>query len=196
MEQAYGNVYLIGMPGSGKSTIGRMLAASLNCPFVDMDDYIVKIAGETIPQLFAKGEDCFRDWETRACQELSGLPPAGEKPEKKRENFAGSRVIATGGGVIKRPENVTLLRESGRLVFLDRPVEQIAGDEEVDAQSRPLLSQDKNRVYALFKERYPLYQAAADLRVVNCPRMEDTVRAILTGLEQLAGEAGKREKTE
>lgn len=80
-----------------------------------------------------------------------------------------------------------LLKASGLLVFLNRPVEQIAGDETVDAQSRPLLARDKSRVYALFEERYPLYRDAADLSVVNCPRMEDTVAAILAGLEQLTG---------
>ena len=175
-----GNLYLIGMPGSGKSTIGRMLADSLNGSFLDMDEYIVEIAGETIPQLFARGEDCFRDWETCACRKLSSRFAAG--------GDSAGRVIATGGGVVKRRENVELLKGSGLLVFLNRPVEQIAGDETVDAQSRPLLARDKSRVYALFEERYPLYQDAADLTVINSPRMEDTVAAILAGLEQLTSE--------
>ena len=164
------NIFLIGMPGSGKSTIGRMLAHALETSFLDMDEYIVEIAGETIPQLFAKSEDCFRDWESRACRELS------VKPEGK------GRIIATGGGVIKRRNNVEILKQSGTLVFLNRPVEQIAGDDSVDAQSRPLLAKDKQKVYQLFEERYPLYQAAADITVVNCPRMEDTVTAIIKEL--------------
>lgn len=183
-----GNLYLIGMPGSGKSTIGRMLADALNGSFLDMDEYIVEIAGETIPQLFARGEDCFRDWETWCLPgSWSGRSAAGGDSARRPDLPEDGRVIATGGGVVKRRENVELLKASGLLVFLNRPVEQIAGDETVDAQSRPLLARDKSRVYALFEERYPLYRDAADLTVVNCPRMEDTVAAILAGLEQLTG---------
>ncbi len=78
---------LIGMPGSGKTTIGKLLAKEYNCSFCDMDDYIIQISQKSIAELFSEGEDIFRNYETQACRELS---------------ISDKTVISTGGGVIKR----------------------------------------------------------------------------------------------
>lgn len=85
------NIVLIGMPGCGKSTLGRLLAQHLKRPFYDADNVLEKLEGKTIKELFAVSEACFRDAETRAVRHLSELEGC---------------VIAAGGGVVKRSENI------------------------------------------------------------------------------------------
>ena len=89
---------LIGLPGSGKTTVGGLLARQLGLPFRDCDPQVERLAGRTVAQLFSGGEECFRRWETAALQALC----AGE-----------DCVLATGGGAVLRPENRALLRRSG-----------------------------------------------------------------------------------
>lgn len=96
---------LIGLPGSGKTTVGGLLARQLGLPFRDCDPQVERLAGRTVAQLFSGGEECFRRWETAALQALC----AGE-----------DCVLATGGGAVLRPENRALLRRSGVLFWLDR----------------------------------------------------------------------------
>lgn len=139
------NILLIGLPGCGKSTVGVLLAKQLGWAFVDMDDKIEKVSGQTIPQLFQQGEEHFRDIESEVCRLLS---------ERKRT------VIAAGGGVVKRTQNMELLAPVCHVVFLDRRAQDIVQD--VNIQTRPLLAQGAGRVLELEKERRPLYLAAAD----------------------------------
>ncbi len=108
------NVVLIGMPSSGKSTIGRMLAEKLGKRFLDLDDEVVKADGRSIPEIFAaEGEDGFR---------------AKETEQTARFAKEGRQVLSCGGGVIKRPENIRLLlHQNGVLLFLDRPLEALTG---------------------------------------------------------------------
>ena len=101
---------LIGLPGSGKTTVGGLLARQLGLPFRDCDPQVERLAGRTVAQLFSGGEECFRRWETAALQALC----AGE-----------DCVLATGGGAVLRPENRALLRRSGVVFWLDRPVADI-----------------------------------------------------------------------
>ena len=135
------NVVLVGMPGCGKSTLGKLLAAELGRPFVDLDEEIVKRAGCPIPQIFAtEGEEGFRSLETKVVADVcrgSGL------------------VIATGGGVVTRAENLPLLSQNGRVIFLDTPPEGLP------TAGRPL-SQSKTPE-TLYRERLPLYRKAADV---------------------------------
>lgn len=149
------------MPGCGKTTIGRILSEQLNLKFYDMDDYIQKSTGKTVAELFEKGEDNFRDAETEACRELI-----------KKENV----LISTGGGVIKRKENVDILKNDSIIIFLDRPVEKIIGD--VDVSKRPLLKDGKEKVLVLYKERYELYKKAADKIVVNDSTIDDVIENV------------------
>ena len=102
------NVVLVGMPGCGKSTVGKELARLLNADFIDTDAEIVNKDGRPIPEIFAKeGEQGFRDLETEAIRNIAVRQHA---------------VIATGGGAILRQENVRLLQQNGRIYFIDRPL--------------------------------------------------------------------------
>ncbi|SHH93774.1 shikimate dehydrogenase [Sporobacter termitidis DSM 10068] len=137
------NIVLIGMPGSGKSTTGAALAKLLGREFFDTDELIVKAAGKSIPDVFKDdGEDAFRQLETAALAEAAKKSGA---------------VIATGGGIVKKPENRRLIRQNSTAVFLDRPLDALPAD------GRPLSLQ--NGVEALARERLPLYSSWCDVRV-------------------------------
>lgn len=144
------NIVLIGMPGSGKTTLGKQLASRLGRTFVDADDFVVQLEGKTIADMFAVSEEYFRDAETRAAQELA-----------KRRGL----VVACGGGVIKRSVNIEIFKETGVVIFLDRSPDDIVTD--VDVASRPLLKDGKKKVYDLYDERIALYRSAADYTIVN-----------------------------
>lgn len=146
-----GNIWLVGMPGSGKSTLGAAIAEYTGRRFVDADEYIVKTNdGMTIAEMFRKGEDFFRGKESEAMARL-----AREK----------GLVIATGGGCIERETNVDCMRLSGIAVYIDRPVGAIAAD--VDCASRPLLADGPQRIAALYDRRKDKYLAAGQVRVKN-----------------------------
>ena len=143
-------VVLIGMPGCGKTTLGRALARKLGCAFVDMDEFVEQISGCSVSQLFEAGEENFRNWETKACRELAG-----------RKNT----VISAGGGVVKRPENIGILHPCCVIIYIDRPVESIFSD--ICTSTRPLLKDGPQKLYELYRERGDLYRAAADFTVEN-----------------------------
>lgn len=141
------NIVLIGMPGCGKSTIGKELAKELNKEFVDSDKEIVKKTGETIPWIFAnKGESEFRKIESEIIKELSAKQ---------------GLVIATGGGAVLNPRNVDLLKGNGIVLFLDRNIEDIEA-----TADRPL-SSNRSDLEKRYNERYPIYLSSADYRI-NC----------------------------
>ena len=138
------NIYLVGMMGAGKSTIGSILGQKLNYRFFDTDVLIERVAGKTIPELFAtEGEEYFRDLETQILKEVSAYHHSA---------------IATGGGIIQKPINWSYLRQ-GLIVWLDVDVEIL----------KKRLSGDPNRPLAgllesLLEERRPFY-SHADLHV-------------------------------
>ena len=139
------NIVLSGMPGSGKSTIGKMIAEKLECPFIDLDDEIVKKAGKPITRIFAEGgESYFRDIETEAVKNVARISGA---------------VIATGGGAILRDENVRLLKQNGRIYFLDRPLEQL-----LPTADRPL-ALSAEAIKKRYNERYPRYCSVCDIHL-------------------------------
>ena len=140
------NIVLIGMPGCGKSTLGRMLAERLGREFVDSDEAIVLRDGRPIPEIFAsQGEAAFRDVESAVIREE--IAPRG------------GCVVATGGGAVLREENVFCLKQNGILIFLDRPLDQIAA-----TGDRPL-SRDRDMLEARYRERYPKYCGCADVKL-------------------------------
>ena len=139
------NAVLIGMPSSGKSTVGRLVAESLERKFIDTDDIIREIAGVSIPEIFKKyGEKYFRDLESEAIRIAS------------KETSA---VIATGGGAVLKQENVLELKKNGRLFFLDRSPEKL-----IATSDRPL-SSDREALISLYNARYDVYCNSADVRL-------------------------------
>lgn len=156
------NIILIGMPGCGKSTIGEVLAKKLSYDFCDLDEYIVEKEDMTIDQMFENGEEYFRDIETNAVKDISKM---------------SNTVIATGGGVVTRPGNIKVLRESGLVIFIDRPIEDIISD--VDTESRPLLKDGKERLYKLLDERYKLYKESCHIEVINDCNIDKLIEEIV-----------------
>ena len=152
------NLILTGMPGVGKTTIGKILAKRLGREFVDCDDVIVGKTGCDIPTIFAEqGEKAFRDLETEVIRELS---------------VTGGKVIAPGGGAILRPENVAALKSNGRIIFLDRPLSSITATE-----GRPL-SANREALEARYRERYPIYCATCDAHVEIDGTVGETADAV------------------
>ncbi len=138
-------IVLIGMPSCGKSTVGKRLAEVMHLPFFDTDTEIVSRIGMPIADYFARyGEAAFRAVEREV---IASFAPRGDC------------VLATGGGAILAQENVTALQQNGVLVFLDRPLALL-----LSTPDRPL-SHSREAVTALYQVRYPLYCAAADIRI-------------------------------
>jgi shikimate kinase len=144
------NVVLIGYRGTGKSTVGKLVAACLDRVLVSTDAEIVKLVGQSIPKIVEQhGWEYFRDLESKVCQELAG-----------RKGL----VIDTGGGAILRSHNVEVLKETGRLFWLTASVNTITERIGQDSQ-RPSLTGVKSfvdEIQDVLRERTPKYQAAAD----------------------------------
>ena len=135
-------IYLIGMPASGKSTIGAMLAEALGRPFIDLDVFITEKYGATPEEIIrTEGEAAFRDKESDALYEV-------------KYHHAGA-VVATGGGAILREDNRRLMQEGGRVVFLDRSLDLL-----IPTSDRPTAS-TKEAMAARYAERYAIYRAVA-----------------------------------
>ena len=151
------NIILIGMPGSGKSTIGRHLAAKLSKEFVDADAQIVSAAGMTIPEIFSRsGEAGFRQIESKVLSDLG--------------KYSGI-IIATGGGCVTRECNYAHLHQNGTIFCLDRQLSKLPTD------GRPL--SQKGKLGEMYRIRHPLYQRFADYTVDNNDTPDNCVRQIL-----------------
>lgn len=151
------NIVLIGMPGCGKSTIGKILAEKLNRNFMDADCCIEQSAKLTIPQIFeVHGEDGFRKIETQVLCEL------GKK---------SGQIIATGGGCVTRQENYPYLHQNGTIIWIKRPLDALPTD------GRPL--SQTNSLEKIYEARKPMYQAFSDYEVENQNTPEETANAII-----------------
>lgn len=155
-------ILLIGMPGCGKSTIGKILAEKLDYDFCDMDKYIEEREGKTIKEIFLLGEDIFRDIESKACREL---------------NNRKKTVIASGGGVVKRKENIDAFKDKSTIIYIDRPIENIIKD--INLENRALFEEGSGKLYKLYDERYKLYNDYCDYKVLNEKSIEDVLENII-----------------
>ena len=151
------NIVLIGMPGCGKTSVGRALAETLHRPFLDADEILVQQAGMSIPDIFRlEGEDGFRRRETAV---LAGLG--------KRSGC----ILATGGGCVTRAENYPLLRQNGTIFCLTRALDLLP------SAGRPV-SQALG-AEAIYAQRKPLYERFADHMISNDGALSDTINEIL-----------------
>ena len=152
------NIVLIGMPGSGKSTVSAALQQRTGRPAADTDALIEAKAGKSIPEIFREeGEKAFRDLESEMIEEVSAK---------------GGQIIATGGGAVLRSENVAALRRNGRLILLERAAETLT-----PTADRPL-ADTREKMDRLWREREPVYRAAADCTVRLTGTPEEAAQAI------------------
>lgn len=152
------NISLVGMPGAGKTTVGRILAEKLGMGFCDTDEEIEKIAGESPEKIIEKyGEERFREIETEVAESVSSLRGV---------------VIATGGGTILREKNVEKLRSCGVVIWLERDLNLLAQNNRPLSKSMP--------ISRLFKQRKGYYVAASDKKIKNDEAAEKTAEKIIT----------------
>ncbi len=161
LETELRNIVLIGMPGSGKSTFGKKLAKKMNRSFVDLDKEITMLAGKTIPDIFVEdGEPHFRALETQIANEFG------------KQNRL---VISTGGGILLDSVNALALKQNGKLIFIDRPIEQL------ETGGRPL-SSNQAALADMEKTRRPLYEKYQDATLLN----QGSFIKVLSNLEKLS----------
>ena len=146
------HLYLIGMQGCGKSSLGKRTAKETGVPFANTDALVAGSAGGTVNDFFARfGEDAFRRAETRVLAELTRAKPM---------------IISTGGGTVMNPINRHLMRTWGTIVLIDRPLEDILADIKLDR--RPTLRDGGlSEVERVYHERIPVYRALADITLKN-----------------------------
>jgi shikimate kinase len=162
-----GHVYLVGMPGSGKSAVGWALSDLLGRPFVDLDREIEQAVEMSIAEIFERGgEDGFRDAETDALKAMADRPAS---------------VVACGGGVVLRDENRKFLRETGWVAYMAVPLHRLADRVRLGDPSRPLLRHTDD-LARLAAEREPLYREVADSVIEGDAEPDDVARRIADGM--------------
>jgi len=162
------NIYLVGMMGAGKSVVGKALASQLGCRFIETDTFIVEASGQTIPDLFeSKGEEAFRKMESGVLAEIARWDHA---------------VVSSGGGIIMKPENFSLMKSTGKIIYLKTKPEtlwkRIASD-----RTRPLLNVKDpfQRMQDLLRERSPIYEQA-DITVETDNKKPETIAEEMASL--------------
>lgn len=151
------NIVLIGMPGSGKSDIGKKLGELCGRETVEIDDLIAKAAGKSIPEVFAQdGEEEFRRIETEVLT---------------REGAGKGRIIMTGGGAVTKERNYPPLHQNGKIYEITRDLDKLALD------GRPL-SKDKETLVKMYQVRKPMYEAFRDMRIENNGTLEQAAELI------------------
>ena len=161
------NVIFVGMPGCGKSSIGTEYAKMTDRSFLDTDIFVEQ-CGMSIPDIFEKyGEEYFRDKETQAIEMLSAF---------------SEKVIATGGGAIKREKNVELMKQNGLVVYLKRDLDKLSTD------GRPLSAGGYEKIMKLYEERHELYENAADIVIET----HEDIKECALRLDKAIDEALKR----
>lgn len=156
------NLVLIGMPGSGKTTLGKIISEKLKMEFIDTDNYIEKKMNLTVSDLFKNGEEYFRKIETQAIFEIID---------------EGIFVIAAGGGIIKKEINMTRLNYNSVIFFLNRNVDMIINND--DISNRPLIGNHKEKVFELYNERIDKYKKYCHFEIENNGNMEEAADEII-----------------
>ena len=145
IEGGVRNIILVGMPGCGKTTVGKIIADKLSREFIDADDYLTQKEGKSPENMITnEGEEIFRDAETATLEEITKL---------------SGKVISCGGGAVLREKNRELIGQNSFCIYIKRPTEKLA------TGGRPLSAGGIDRLYALFEKRHPLYTECADFIV-------------------------------
>lgn len=165
MNKLNQDIALIGMTGSGKSIIGKLLAKECNTSFYDVDEYIEDKYGMKISEVYKQGEEYFRQIENQSIEEVINLSP---------------RIIATGGGVIKSRKTIQLLKKNRLVIFINRPLEEIIKDIDIN---RPIFNGDVNKINKLYKERYPIYKGYSDIEIINSGDINSVINMIIQSLD-------------
>ncbi len=177
-------LFLVGMMGCGKSTLGKQLAKRLRRPFIDSDTELEARTGASIPTIFdLEGESGFREREAAVLAELTLRPGV---------------VLATGGGVVMRPENRALLRERGTVIYLHAEV-PILVERTRSSRNRPLLfvADPEQRMKQLYAQRDPLYRATAHVVVESDHgKLTTLIQRVLQGLAEFRRTAHGAQKDE
>ena len=161
------HIFLIGMPGAGKTTIGKALAQTLGLEFFDVDTEIQERTGNSIQNIIIHdGEDEFHQLELEVIQDLVSHKKAS--------------VIATGGGTVLCDATAELMRESGYVVLIQRDVKQILDD--LDMEIRPLLKESIEYIFRLYEERQPIYERVSHIKIENISKVEDVVKDVIAAL--------------
>ncbi len=157
-------IALIGMMGCGKSTIGEKLSERLNIEFTDTDEYIEKTENKSINDIFKdKSEEYFRKVENKAIEELS-----------KKDNI----ILSTGGGIIKNKNNIDILIENNFIIiFIERDINKIV--ETIEQENRPLIRDNINKLYNIYKERESLYKEYSNYTIQNNDLLDKALEQIL-----------------
>ena len=157
------NIILIGMPGTGKSVVGRAQAKRLNYTFVDADDLIVQATGKTLPEILRTGGlEAFLSIEGRVGETLD------------REN----PVIATGGSMVLSDSAMTHLKENGVAVWLETPLSRISDRMPADLTDRGIAAPQGMTIREIYRQREPLYAKYADLIVASRDGEDDTAQQV------------------
>lgn len=160
------HIFIIGMPGAGKTTLGKALAQKLEFDFYDLDQEIQNRTGKTIQNIIIyDGEESFRNHEYEVIRELVNHKPS---------------VIATGGGTVLSEDTVTLMRNNGIVVFVQRSVPAILDD--LDLEIRPLVKESIEYIFRVYEERYPLYKQVSHIQIENENSVAEAVDAIIEAL--------------
>lgn len=157
------NIVLIGMPGTGKSVVGRALAQRLGYTFVDLDDLIVEAAGKTLPEILREDglEEFFR------IEEMIGA-----------ELDRTDTVVSTGGSMVLYEDAMEHLKENGVIVWLETPLSQILERMPADLTDRGIAAPAGMTIRQIYEQREPLYAKYADLIVASRDGADDTARQV------------------
>ena len=148
------HILVIGMPGSGKTSMSRQASKINNMDVLDIDSLLVEKYGKPISTIFEEdGEEGFREKETAILRELS------------EKDYTKPTIFSTGGGIVTRPENIPLMKKLGKIIFIHRDVGEIANAVRYN-KDRPLL-EDKEKLYKLWEDRENLYRSIADAIILN-----------------------------
>lgn len=148
-------IFLTGMMGSGKTFFGKKLSETLKMPHFDTDEEVIKIAGQSINDIFKNmGSGEFRKLEREALTTIC------------KNNI--DAIVSTGGGIVLDNDNVTTMKNCGKIIFLNRSIEDILSD--IEVKERPLIKEDKSKLFEIYNQRIDIYKKYADFEVLSKDR--------------------------